>query len=157
MNVACCLLVAAAAFLAWYHNEYIVVAHLHLLIGSSSTIIIDAYLHSLASPLSYQQSDQGLKSSFPESVLPSPGNPTTFSQARRKMILSALCMLALALSLWMGRFVLLLNHFWQSVRQCTARLLLDMADSPTILTCTSFSTWIHNAPLRFCWAIDLSA
>ena len=54
MNVACCLLVAAAAFSAWYHNEYIVVAHLHLLIGSSSTIIIDAYLHSLASPRNYQ-------------------------------------------------------------------------------------------------------
>ena len=54
MNVAYCLLVAAAAFSAWYHNEYIVVAHLHLLIGSSSTIIIDAYLHSLASPLSFQ-------------------------------------------------------------------------------------------------------
>ena len=49
MNVACCLLVAAVAFTAWYRNEYIVVAHLHLLIGSSSTIIINAYLHSLAS------------------------------------------------------------------------------------------------------------
>ena len=39
MNVACCLLVAAAAFSAGYHNEYIVVAHLHMLIGESSTII----------------------------------------------------------------------------------------------------------------------
>ena len=44
------LLVAAVAFTAWYRNEYIVVAHLHLLIGLSSTIIINAYLHSLASP-----------------------------------------------------------------------------------------------------------
>ena len=51
MNAACCLLVAAAVFTAWYRNEYIVVTHLHLLIGLSSTIIIDAYLHSLASPL----------------------------------------------------------------------------------------------------------
>ena len=50
MNMACCLLVAAAAFTAWYRNEYIVVAHLHLLIGLSRTIIINAYLHSLASP-----------------------------------------------------------------------------------------------------------
>ena len=38
MNMACRLLVAAFAFKAWYHNENIVVAHLHLLIGLSSTI-----------------------------------------------------------------------------------------------------------------------
>ena len=49
MNVACCLLVAAVAFTAWYRNEYIVVAHLHLLIGLSSTVVNNAYLHSLAS------------------------------------------------------------------------------------------------------------
>jgi hypothetical protein len=55
MNVAYCLLVAAAAFTAWYRNEYIVVAHLHLLVGLSSTIIINAYLHSLASPFNSEQ------------------------------------------------------------------------------------------------------
>ena len=44
MNMACCLLVAAAAFTAWYRNEYIVVAHSDLLIGSSNSIRLNAYL-----------------------------------------------------------------------------------------------------------------
>ena len=55
MSMACCLLVAAAAFAVWQRNEYIVVAHLHRHIGSSSTITINAYLHSLASPFNLQQ------------------------------------------------------------------------------------------------------
>ena len=40
-------------------NEYIVIAHLHLLIGLSSTITINAYLHSLASPFNLQHIKRG--------------------------------------------------------------------------------------------------
>ena len=72
MNVACCLLVAAVAFTAWCRNEYIVVAHLHLLIRSSSTIIINAYLHSLASPLYHQQVFVDAESYDRQIVLPVP-------------------------------------------------------------------------------------
>ena len=51
MNVACCLLVAAVGVTAWCRNEYIFVAHLHLLAGLSNSIIINAHPRSFASPL----------------------------------------------------------------------------------------------------------